>query len=298
MKLLNIKSFWNKLRKQWANRFLIIIRNENNLSIVFTLKLSPRRVFVLGTTAFLLIIILTAVLIAFTSLRVYVPGYTNPVEHQLYRKMLTRVDSIERINATQKIYLDNFFSVLSDLIISEEMSTPEQNTTEKRIKDKSKAEEAINQVAETAEMLWVEIADRSAKSFLPLTYQQVSTPTFAFTMPALGVVTQPFSIEERRFGIVIENERGTLITAIADGIVISAETSDNGNYSIIIQHSGNVVSIYNNVGMPFKKKGAKVKSGDPIAIMGNEKNKQKKPYLYFELWYNGTPINPLTYNLF
>ncbi|MCL2290781.1 MAG: M23 family metallopeptidase [Bacteroidetes bacterium] len=292
--LQNIKLFWKKLREHWSNRFLVIVRNEKNLSIVFSLKLTPRKMFVLGTTTFLFIIMLTAMLIAFTSLRVYVPGYTNPVEYHLYRKMLTRVDSIERINAMQKVYLDNFYNVLNDIIVVEEMDVPVEGVSEKRVKDQGKAEQAKKQVDDVAEQLLIEVTDRSVKNYIPLS-QYITSPTFAFTMPALGIITKPFSIEHRHFGIDIENEKGTLITAIADGVVISTHFSEKEGNILVIQHSGNMVSLYKNVDMFFKNTGTKVKAGEPVATMGNRGTESQRPYLHFEIWYNGSPIDPLNY---
>jgi murein DD-endopeptidase MepM/ murein hydrolase activator NlpD len=294
MKLQNITFFWKKLRKNWSHRFSIIIRNEKNLSDVFVLRLTPRKIFVLGVSISLLIIILTAMLIAFTPLRVYVPGYTNPVEYDLYRKMLSRVDSIERMNAMQKVYLDNFYNVLNDIVVSKEMNEQIEGVSEKRIKDKDNAEKAAKQVNNAAEQLLIEIADRSTKNYIPLS-QHIAKTSFGFTMPTLGVVTKSFSIQERHLGIDIENEKGTLITAIADGVVISIEPSKNEGNILIIQHSGNIVSLFKNVDKVFKSKGAKIKSGDPIATMGDKGTEAQYPYLHFEIWYNGAPINPLDY---
>jgi len=294
--LQNIKFFLKRLRKYWTNRFLVIIRKEKDLSIVFSLKLTPRRIFVLGTITFLLIIMLTAVLIAFTPMRVYVPGYTNPTEYILYRKMLTRVDSVERINAMQKVYLDNFFNVINDIVVSEEMNASMEGVTEKRVKDKAKTEQAKKELNEAAEQLLIEITDRETKTFIPLS-QQITSPTFTFTMPALGFITTLFSIQDRHFGIDIENEKGTLITAIADGVVIYTEHTEKGENIIIIQHGGNMVSLYKNIDKLFKNEGTRVKSGTPIATMGNHGIESPKPYLHFELWYNGAPINPLQYFL-
>jgi len=301
-KFQNVKLFWEKIRKNWSNRFLFIIRNEKNLSDIFTLKLTPRGIFVLGTTIFLLIIMLTAMLIAFTPLRVYVPGYTNPVEHHLYRKMLTRIDSIEKINVIQRVYMDNFYNVLNDIVVFEEMNAQMEGLSEKRRKgdggttaaEHKKTEQAQKQVSDAAEQLLIEITDRNIKTHIPLS-QHVSTPTFVFTMPALGTVVNRFSIQDRYLGITIENEKGTLITAIADGVVISTESSEKEGNTLIIQHAGNMVSVYKNVDKVFKNAGTRVKSGDPIATMGNKGRVSQRPYLHFEMWYNGTPINPLNY---
>jgi murein DD-endopeptidase MepM/ murein hydrolase activator NlpD len=219
MKFKHIKSFWQNLRKNWSHRYRVVIRNEKNLSDVISFKLTPRRIFVLSTSAFLLIIILTAMLIAFTPLRVYVPGYTNPIEYKLYKQMLTRIDSIERINTMNKIYLKNFYNVMNEIVVSEVMDAPAEGTAEQRVRDKNRTEQAKTKVQNAAELLLTEISERSTKNYIPLT-QHVASPTFTFTMPALGIITKIFSIEERHFGIDIENEKGTLITSVADGVVI------------------------------------------------------------------------------
>jgi murein DD-endopeptidase MepM/ murein hydrolase activator NlpD len=296
MNFQNITLFWKKLRKYWTNRFHIIIRNEKNLSDVFKLILTPRKLAVLGISIFLIIIMFTAMLIAFTPLRVYVPGYTNPAEYTLYRRMLTRVDSVERVNAMQKVYLDNFYKVLNEIVVFEEMSAPVEGATDKRVKDKNRAEQAKKEVDEAVEQLMIEIADRDIKSHIPLS-QHIHIPTFAFTMPAFGMITKPFSIHHHHFGIDIESEKGTLITAIADGVIVSITASEKEGNTMVIQHSGNIVSIYKNIDTYFKKTSDKVKSGDPIATMGRMGIESHNPYLHFEIWYNGAPINPLTYFL-
>jgi murein DD-endopeptidase MepM/ murein hydrolase activator NlpD len=41
-----------------------------------------------------------------------------------------------------------------------------------------------------------------------------------------------------------------------------------------------------------------VKAGKPIAIIGNTGETSNGPHLHFELWYNGSPINPQDYIVF
>jgi murein DD-endopeptidase MepM/ murein hydrolase activator NlpD len=294
MKTKKIKLFWLKLRKNWAQQFHFIIRKEKNLHDVFTLKLTPRKIFVLSTVAFLLITMFTAFLIAFTPLRYYVPGYTNPVEYKLYRQILARMDSIERMNEMRTAYLNNFQNVINDIVVFKEMDAPTEEVAAQRAKDKNKTTQAYIQVNDAAEQLLIEIADRNSKTYIPLS-QIVTYPTFAFTMPALGIITNLFSIPDKHYGIDIENEKGALVTAIADGVIIGSEFSETEGNTLIIQHSGNIVSQYKNLDLVLKNIGAKVKSGDPIATMGNKGKESQNPYLHFEIWYNGTPINPVDY---
>jgi murein DD-endopeptidase MepM/ murein hydrolase activator NlpD len=55
------------------------------------------------------------------------------------------------------------------------------------------------------------------------------------------------------------------------------------------------VTIYKNLDKVFKVSGDRVKNGAPIATMNNLGTESLKPYLHFEIWYNGAPINPLEY---
>jgi murein DD-endopeptidase MepM/ murein hydrolase activator NlpD len=66
-------------------------------------------------------------------------------------------------------------------------------------------------------------------------------------------------------------------------------------YSIFIQHESNIISVYKHNAELLKAVGDKVKSGDVIAIMGNSGELTTGPHLHFELWHNGTALDPETY---
>ena len=46
------------------------------------------------------------------------------------------------------------------------------------------------------------------------------------------------------------------------------------------------------------KVGDRVKSGEIIAIIGNSGELSTGPHLHFELWYNGSAIDPQGYMVF
>ena len=77
-----------------------------------------------------------------------------------------------------------------------------------------------------------------------------------------------------------------------DGMVIFAEWSAQTGNVIIIQHSNNLVSIYKHNSVLFKKIGTFVSRGDVIALVGNSGELSTGPHLHFELWADGSPVDP------
>ena len=77
-------------------------------------------------------------------------------------------------------------------------------------------------------------------------------------------------------------------------MVIANFTSETG-YVIGIQHSNNLFSIYKHNSALFKKAGDFVKAGEVVAIIGNSGEFSNGPHLHFELWFNGSAMNPQQY---
>jgi murein DD-endopeptidase MepM/ murein hydrolase activator NlpD len=59
-----------------------------------------------------------------------------------------------------------------------------------------------------------------------------------------------------------------------------------------------MVSIYKHNSELLKKVGNHVTAGEAIAIIGNSGELTSGPHLHFELWHNGTPIDPEDYVAF
>jgi murein DD-endopeptidase MepM/ murein hydrolase activator NlpD len=122
--------------------------------------------------------------------------------------------------------------------------------------------------------------------------------SFFFFTPVKGTVTNVFNSAEKHFGVDIAAAPNEAIKATLDGtVILSAWTSETG-YIITIQHSNNLVSVYKHNSALLKKAGTYVKAGEAIAIIGNSGEYTSGPHLHFELWYNGSPVNPKDYIAF
>ncbi|MEQ4617726.1 MAG: peptidoglycan DD-metalloendopeptidase family protein [Corticimicrobacter sp.] len=108
--------------------------------------------------------------------------------------------------------------------------------------------------------------------------------------PAAGPVTKRFGAGNAR-GITITNTDGTPVSAAAAGTVAYAGSGLLGfGNLIILQHSGNYMTVYAHNRRLLVKEGQRVTQGQRIAEMGSSGASQVG--LYFELRQDGKAIDP------
>ena len=285
---------WQKLRKNWRIKYRLIIHNDNTNRDSFTLRLSPRNIFVVVTTSAFFLIILTAMLIAFTPLRVYVPGYTDPDEYRQYKKAAARVDSVENILRQNQQYMDNFYRILNNEIMPDELTENKSCNTATPSKEINSPSQAEIELRQNADDLLTAIEQHQSNEEKSIS-RNANRPHLQLLPPTIGIVSDYYSIPQKKYGINICNHYKTLITSSADGIIVYAGYDVHNGNTIIIQHLDNVITVYKHNYTLFKTTGAKVVAGEPIAEMGNSGIGDKTSHLYFEIWHNGFPVNPLDY---
>ena len=95
-------------------------------------------------------------------------------------------------------------------------------------------------------------------------------------------------------GVYISAAEKTPIRAAAAGEVVYAGSGLRGyGNMLIINHDANFLSVYAHNDALLVKEGAKVKQGQQIATMGNTDSNAVN--LYFELRYDGKPVDALRY---
>ncbi len=144
----------------------------------------------------------------------------------------------------------------------------------------------------------MESQDKYSLAFSESKIGKGSISSFFFFTPVKGIVTASFNSAEEHYGVDIAAKENEPIKAALDGTVLfSGWTSETGN-TIQIQHSNNLVSAYKHCSVLMKKAGQYVKAGEVIAVIGNSGEQTSGPHLHFELWYNGTPIDPQEHIVF
>lgn len=92
-------------------------------------------------------------------------------------------------------------------------------------------------------------------------------------------------------GLVIAVPSGSNVTSIYAGTVIFAEYFKGYGNMVIVDHGGGYFSLYAHNSAIHRKVGAEVKRGEVIAASG-DLDSAKGPALYFEIRYQGKPVDP------
>lgn len=86
--------------------------NDDTYEEVVTFKLTRVSVYIGISVLFVLLVGLTVALIAFTPLKLYIPGYGNGTQGSEYQHLKFRTDSMEHSIVLKQQYLDNLQQVL------------------------------------------------------------------------------------------------------------------------------------------------------------------------------------------
>lgn len=285
----NKKSFIQKIR----NKYRLAIFNEQSYEEVWRMRLSRLNVFtVVGTSAIVLVVLVT-LLIAYTGLREYIPGYPDANQRILMVRNVNRVDSL----ITEIDKRDQFFKSIKSVVQgevppSEEMIEEEgEHTSNQPITFKhSKEDLAFRQQVEAEEKYNLSVLDDNQK--IPQLNQ------IYFFTPLKGIVVKKFKDSEYHFGVDIVSKPGETVSSIMSGTVIFSGWTVETGYVLIIQHSSDLISAYKHNSKLLKKAGDKIEAGEAIANVGNSGELTTGPHLHFELWYQGTAVDPEEYIVF
>ncbi len=110
--------------------------------------------------------------------------------------------------------------------------------------------------------------------------------------PLKGLITEKYNPKDKHFGVDIVAEKDAPIKSVNEGTVIMASWTDDTGYVMMIQHASKLISVYKHCSVLLKKAGDFVQTGEIIAIIGNTGALTSGPHLHFELWYEGTALNP------
>ncbi|MDT0606254.1 M23 family metallopeptidase [Croceitalea rosinachiae] len=273
-----------EIKKKLLHKYRLVILNENTFEEKISFKLSRLNVFVTGTLFIIVLIGFTTLLIAFSPLREYIPGYSSTRLKRQATELTYKTDSLVTVlNYTNK-YLENVRLVLRGDIENNEMNR--DSLFERYKLDPSNINLApIQEDLQLREE--VELEDKY--NLFERTSENLGNILFS---PVSGTISQGYDLEKKHFAVDVVAPQDSPVKSVADGIAIFSEWTAGTGYVIIIEHKDDLISVYKHNGSLSKAQGEIVKAGEVIASVGNTGELTTGPHLHFELWVKGKPVNP------
>lgn len=280
----NNKAHKRKLSQKLLHKYRLMILNDDTFEEKVSIELTRLNVFVMATVAGILLIAGTTVLIAFTGLKEYIPGYSSTELKQKAVNLAYKTDSLQTIVNLNNQYLNSIKKVLSGDLKSVDFNR------DSLLKSQRIEPQDVDLSPSKEDSLLREIVVQEDKyNFLETA---TSRANYALFPPLKGPISEGYNIKEKHFGVDIVAVQNSPVKAVADGTVVFAGwTSDTGNV-IIIEHSYGLLSTYKHNSSLTKEEGERVLKGEVIANAGSTGEFSTGPHLHFELWSEGHPVNP------
>jgi len=277
----------DKIRKLFQNPYRIVIFNDLNLHIIKQIRFDARTLVMALVFAVIFIIIGVTVLIAFTPLREYIPGYPTGKMRQILIRNVLVVDSLDAEIQKRDRYFNNFRAMLAGETLSDTSIRRLTKPNPDLVQFKKSDHDSLfrDEIAQEQINLGMNSNDAGRGGVAGL----------LFFPPLNGMVTGRHDVSNGHFGVDIVGKFNSRISAALDGTVIFADWTINTGYVIYIQHEQNLVTVYRHNAELLKIEGDKVRAGEAIAIMGNSGRETTGPHLHFEMWLNGISINSEDY---
>ncbi|MBW2961540.1 M23 family metallopeptidase [Mesonia aestuariivivens] len=272
-----------KLAKKLLHKYRLVVLNEDTFEEKFAFKLTRLNVFVSVGISVLVLIIFTTLLIAFTPLREYIPGYSSTKLKTQATQLLLKTDSLQRVLHQKNEYFNSIRKVLNGDVTVEEIQgdslKPNLQPVAEVILSPSKEDSLLRQEVEQEDKY--NVIDAA-----------VDKTDFKLFPPVKGQITESYNPEENHFAVDIVTPKNTPVKAAAEGTVIFAEWTAETGYVLIIEHRYGLISVYKHNSSLAKSQGELVRKGEVVAMVGSTGELTTGPHLHFELWSNGRPVNP------
>lgn len=298
---MGLKKWWYKLKDNPVTDVIkrkhrFVVMDTDTFKEKFSFQLSGINLFVTIGITVIVLILLTTILIAFTPLREWIPGYTDTrMVEQTYQNA-KKIDSLETQLENQEWMIATMQSVLRGEKFPSEPEAP-QSDSAATLQQLAVAYRHIKE--DSLLRLEVEREDNryqvkeSSVSTLSSTSDASPTITHLFFTPLKGKILTPYSASHH--GVDIAGDATRAVCAAYSGTVIFAGFTAEWGHVIALQHPGNVITVYQNNGSLLKQQGDAVRAGEPIAYVGNGGRRELGAYLHFEIWVGGVAVNPEEY---
>lgn len=276
-----------EIKRKLLHKYRLVILNESTFEEKISFKLNRLNVFVTGTLFIIGLIGLTTLIIAFTPLREYIPGYSSTKLKRQATELTYKTDSLVTVLNYTNRYLDNVRMVLRGDVENNQVNRDslfEQYKLDPSTVDLTPIRQDL--------LLREEVELEDKYNLFERNIENLGTLLFS---PINGTLSEGFDPKNKHFAVDLVAPKDTPVKSIANGTVLFAEWTSETGYVIIIEHQDDFTSVYKHNGSLSKSQGDLVRAGEVIASIGNTGEFTTGPHLHFELWRKGKPVDPQNY---
>ena len=249
-----------------------------------------------GSLAF--VMALTICIIAFTPARQLIPGYAPASLEEEAQLNAVRVAAMQDSLEAQRHYIEQLQQLLtgeiepdSDGVDNGPLSTPQSQPLRPDAGDAADHQQpALPITAPDNESAALRVQPTSTNAeVLPALPMPMAAPVES------GYPTRGFEPPARHYALDIAVEEGTAVRTVGDGYVVFADWTQEGGYTVAVQHAGGYLSIYKHNEQLVKQLGDRVRAQETVAISGDSGELTTGPHLHFEIWHHGLAQDPRSF---
>ena len=273
-------------KKKAQQKYKVVVSNDETFQEIISLKTNNFQIFLFAFLYTIAVVIISIIIIFFTQLREYVPGYPSTDLLVTAAKVTLKADSLERELALNA----QFFNAIESVLKGDSNEIAQRLQQDTLIQNDLKASQIVATIPQDSVLrAYVDNQDK-----FNLTRNQLLIDSKRYYLPVKGIVTDGFDVERNHFAIDVSVDIGTPVKAILAGTVLFSEWSVETGHVILLDHGESLISVYKHNSKTLKSQNDTVQAGEVIAFSGEEGTLSSGPHLHFEIWKNGLPIDPET----
>lgn len=297
---MGLKKIWysrkdNPVSDVIKHKHRFVVMDTDTFKEKFSFQLSGINLFVTVGVTFIVLILLTTILIAFTPMREWIPGYANTAAVEQTYSNAKKLDSLQVQLENQEWMVATLQAVLRGEKIGETPQVDSSTTLQQLaiVYRRSKEDSLLRLDVEREDNRYQVKSTTGTGSAAASTVDATPTITHLFFTPLKGKILVSYNREHH--GVDIAGDAGHAVCAAYSGTVVFSGFTAEVGHALTIQHPGNVVTVYQNCSSPLVRQGDVVRAGEPVAYVGNSGHREQGPYLHFEIWVGGAAVNPEEY---
>ncbi|MDD2492294.1 MAG: M23 family metallopeptidase [Bacteroidales bacterium] len=278
----------NKEKKTLRNKFRFSIFNDTTHEELFVFRANGLMMLLSIILSIIFIVLSVTILISYTPLREFIPGYPDAQTRREIVQNALKLDSLEKTVKLWDFQLNNIQRIAT--------GQPPLELEDITMKQDTASSEGIRgTISKEDSLLRLEVMKQEQFNIGSETNRVNQIEGLHFFPPVKGIVSDGFNLATNHPYIDIAAPANSVISTVLDGTVIMAAWTDETGFTIQVQHSNDLISIYKHNSKLLKRTGDKVKAGAAIALVGNTGSLSTGYHLHFELWYKGTAVDPSKY---